>query len=164
MRNGRLFLRGIALLVALSVTLSVTSCGTILYPERRGQPAGRIDVGVAVLDGVGLLLFLVPGVIAFAVDFSTGAIYLPPGSARLDLDPSALQHARAIQTDPASLTRIKIEELVEQGIGQDIALAAPETRVARVVSGRDLAWCGIAEVLTPGQLAAFESEGVDTYE
>jgi hypothetical protein len=37
----------------------VLGCGTILYPE----PA----------DGV------VPGLVAFAVDFTTGAIYLPPG-------------------------------------------------------------------------------------
>jgi hypothetical protein len=29
------------------------------------------------LDGLGLLLFFVPGVVAFAVDFYTGAIYLP---------------------------------------------------------------------------------------
>ena len=27
---------------------------------------------------IGLLIFFIPGVIAFAVDFSTGAIYLPP--------------------------------------------------------------------------------------
>ena len=31
------------------------------------------------LDAVGLLFFFVPGVIAFAVDFSNGTIYLPDG-------------------------------------------------------------------------------------
>jgi len=56
-----------------------TSCGTILYPERRNQKAGHLDPGVVVLDAVGLLFFLVPGVVAFAVDFTTGAIYLPEG-------------------------------------------------------------------------------------
>lgn len=55
----------------------LAGCGSILYPERRGQQGGRIDAGVAVLDGVGLLLFLIPGIIAFAVDFHTGAIYVP---------------------------------------------------------------------------------------
>lgn len=63
--------------VALGIT-GTAGCGTILYPERRGQPAGRLDWGVVALDGVGLLLFFVPGVIAFAVDFATGSIYLPP--------------------------------------------------------------------------------------
>lgn len=65
------------LVVALMVT--TMSCGTIIYPERRGQPAGKLDIDIVILDAVGLLILLVPGVIAFAVDFSTGAIYLPPG-------------------------------------------------------------------------------------
>lgn len=56
---------------------SVSGCGTILYPERKGQIDGKIDPGVAILDGLGLLLFLLPGVIAFAVDFNNGTIYLP---------------------------------------------------------------------------------------
>lgn len=67
---------GAALLVTLSFQLA---CGTILYPERRGQKHGRIDPAVAIMDGIGLLLFLIPGLAAFAVDFATGAIYLPGG-------------------------------------------------------------------------------------
>lgn len=68
--------RGIA--AALFIT-QVTACGTLLYPERRGQTNGQIDVGVAALDAIGLLFFFVPGVVAFGVDFMTGAIYLPGG-------------------------------------------------------------------------------------
>ena len=68
--------RGIA--AALLIT-QVTACGTLLYPERRGQTNGQIDVGVAALDAIGLLFFFVPGVVAFGVDFITGAIYLPGG-------------------------------------------------------------------------------------
>ncbi|MDP3458087.1 MAG: hypothetical protein Q8S09_02315 [Hyphomonas sp.] len=56
---------------------SLGACGTIMYPERKGQVDGKIDPTVAILNGIGLLLFLVPGVIAFAVDFSNGTIYLP---------------------------------------------------------------------------------------
>ncbi len=67
----------LALLVALGVESS--ACGTLIYPERRGQRSGRIDPGVAVMDGIGLLLFIIPGMVAFAIDFSTGAIYLPSG-------------------------------------------------------------------------------------
>ena len=59
---------------------TLSGCGTLMYPERRGQPQGELDWGVVLLDGLGLLLFLVPGIIAFVVDFRTGAIYLPPGS------------------------------------------------------------------------------------
>jgi hypothetical protein len=36
-----------------------------MYPERRGQkPVGLIDPAIAVLDALGLRLFIVPGVIA----------------------------------------------------------------------------------------------------
>lgn len=62
--------------LALTAT-SLSACGTIMYPERKGQIDGKIDPTVAILDGIGLLLFLIPGVIAFAVDFSNGTIYLP---------------------------------------------------------------------------------------
>lgn len=63
---------------AMTATLSsLAGCGTILYPERRGQSAGRLDPAVVILDGIGLLFFFVPGVIAFAVDFNNGTIYLP---------------------------------------------------------------------------------------
>jgi hypothetical protein len=54
-------------------------CGTLLYPERRGQPVGKLDIWVVLLDSIGLVYFVVPGLVAFAVDFTTGAIYLPPG-------------------------------------------------------------------------------------
>ena len=64
--------------------LSTTACGVILYPERQGQKSGRIDVAVAVLDGVGLLLWVVPGLVAFAVDFHQGTIYLPNSRAAID--------------------------------------------------------------------------------
>ena len=57
---------------------SATGCGTIFHTERVGQPHSRdIDWKVAALNGLGLLFFFVPGVVAFAVDFYTGAIYLP---------------------------------------------------------------------------------------
>lgn len=65
--------------LSASLLAQLTACGTILHPERKGQKSGRIDPAIAVLDGLGLLLFLIPGVIAFAVDFSNGTIYLPGG-------------------------------------------------------------------------------------
>lgn len=155
MRKNKVFVSGTSLLVAVALMLCTASCGTILYPERRGQQAGRIDAGVAVLDGVGLVLFIIPGVIAFAVDFATGAIYLPSGHSRTDLDPRDLQNARIIQTKCTSLTLDEVETLVEQQIGQDIELGSAETKVARINSGNELVWGSISEVLTPDQFAIF---------
>lgn len=62
----------------ISLAAVTTGCGSILHGERCGQPHSRdIDWKIAALDGLGLLLFFIPGVVAFAVDFYTGAIYLP---------------------------------------------------------------------------------------
>ena len=68
----------------------MVACGTILHPERKGQKAGQIDPAIAVFDAIGLLFFLIPGVIAFAVDFNNGTIYLPGGK-RSSLSPEELQ-------------------------------------------------------------------------
>lgn len=72
-------LRSLSILLVLIFTLQLYACGTLMYPERRGQKQGEIDVKVAVLDGLGLLFCIIPGVVAYIVDFSTGAIYLPAG-------------------------------------------------------------------------------------
>lgn len=71
--------------LALTAT-SLSACGTIMYPERKGQIDGKIDPTVAILNGIGLLLFLIPGVIAFAVDFSNGTIYLPGTGRRAEAE------------------------------------------------------------------------------
>jgi hypothetical protein len=110
----------VACTLTTGLAFSLASCGTLLYPERRGQPAGRLDIGVVALDGIGLLLFLVPGVIAFAVDFATGAIYLPPGCAALD--PSSAKDLRQVRLDPRDLTPWRIEEAVRDQTGQAVSL------------------------------------------
>lgn len=74
--QSKIWVRGV---VASLLVTQLSACGTLLYPERRGQTTGTIDVGVALLDAVGLLFFFVPGVVAFGVDFVTGGIYLPGG-------------------------------------------------------------------------------------
>lgn len=80
--------KALALLLASTLTTQLAACGTVFYPERKGQVSGRIDPVIAIANGVGLLFFIVPGVVAFAVDFATGAIYLP-GGRRAELAPNA---------------------------------------------------------------------------
>ncbi|MFI2810285.1 MULTISPECIES: hypothetical protein [unclassified Microbulbifer] len=72
--------RGIAASCLLVMMMNLTACGYFLYPERKGQSGGRVDPTVVILDGAALLFGILPGVVAFAVDFATGAIYLPAGS------------------------------------------------------------------------------------
>src|SRR4051794_34349628 len=106
------------LAVAVILLFQFSGCGAILYPERRGQKAGNIDAGVAVMDGVLLLFFIVPGVIAYVVDFSTGAIYLP-GHKK-----SEEQGVRVVRLDPAQLTRDRIEAVVARETGIPVAVLA----------------------------------------
>ncbi|HNU73381.1 MAG TPA: hypothetical protein PKM95_00910 [Deltaproteobacteria bacterium] len=93
---------------------SFSACGYFLYPERRGQEGGRVDPVVALLDAGLLLLFIVPGVIAFAVDFSSGAIYLPDGGTA-GLSVIRLEGNRHLDT--ASL-----ERALSQRLGRPVSL------------------------------------------
>lgn len=97
---------------------SLTGCGTIIYPERRGQPSGPIDWKVVALDGIFLLLFVIPGVIAFGVDFATGAIYLPPYCDGTVGNPGP-------GTAPPPLTKLKVprSELTPKGIEAAVSTA-----------------------------------------
>lgn len=78
--------RSLILLSLAALVLLAPACGTLLYPERHGQDRGDLDPTVLILDGLGLLLWVVPGLIAFIVDFATGAIYKPG----LDIDAAAV--------------------------------------------------------------------------
>jgi hypothetical protein len=101
-----------------------------LYPERRNQPAGgRIDVGVALLDGFWLLVGIIPGVIAFAVDFSTGAIYLPPSKqAQLNDD----WNLRTIRFDPDATTQEELEAIIGRETGCDFSFSDERLKLTRM--------------------------------
>jgi hypothetical protein len=75
----RQFLSGTLVPALAGISVSgLTGCGAFIHSERVGQPhSNELDWKIAALDALGLLLFFVPGVVAFVVDFSTGAIYLP---------------------------------------------------------------------------------------
>ena len=110
----------ISTVVALSLFLHLASCGFILYPERRGQTHGRIDPAIAVLDGVGLLLFLIPGIVAFAIDFGAGTIYLP-SSKRASTTTDETDDMLVIRVKPDELNKQKIEKIVTTHTGYPLS-------------------------------------------
>ncbi|MCW8856366.1 MAG: hypothetical protein OQJ95_03310 [Kangiella sp.] len=115
----------ISYLVIAVFMVNATGCGTILYPERKGQIDGRIDPSVAVLDGLGLLLFLIPGIIAFAVDFNNGTIYLPGTQGSLHDDDDG---TRVVKFD-GDLDIEELESILEQETGRDLDLKKDLTMV-----------------------------------
>jgi hypothetical protein len=131
----RLLSRRDLLLAGLVSGLSCTAgCGTLLYPERRGQPAGRLDWGVVLLDGLGLLLFFVPGVIAFAVDFATGAIYLPQGQGQAVLGANGRGDLRTISVPTDRLSHAEIARTVSLHTGQNVTLEEGKFHSAEIAS------------------------------
>ena len=119
--------RGFVQMSAAGAVGLVAGCGTILHPERRNQPpGGGLDWGIVAMDAVGLLLFFIPGVIAFAVDFSTGAIYLPPdgyGDARRPANDEPLVE---VQVPPKELTPQRLEQVASMHAGRDVRLVRGE--------------------------------------
>ncbi len=115
--------RILKLTLGICLSLQAVSCGTILYPERRGQPAGQLDFKVVALDAVGLLAFFVPGVIAFAVDFNNGTIYLPPEDySELSGGPTSQKNWTTIEVDAEKLNKEKLVSIIQQRTGKTISL------------------------------------------
>src|SRR3989338_8429051 len=115
------------------LTVQLMGCGTIMYPERKGQKSGRIDAGVALLDGIGLLFFLIPGVIAFAIDFNNGTIYLP-GTSRSSLDLKTIKQAKF---DPKHSNMASIEKIITEKTGHTVKLDQVDMKIARLKSTSD---------------------------
>ena len=67
-------------LLGLLLVLPLSSCATLMFPERQNEEhSDKLDPNMLIFDSIGLLFFILPGVVAFTVDFVTGAIYLPDG-------------------------------------------------------------------------------------
>jgi len=112
MELKKLFTVFICVLVSVTLITQMIGCGTLIYPERRGQISGQIDVGIALLDALWLLAFIIPGVVAFAVDFTTGAIYLPGKRASAETGEMVV-----IRMNPGELNENTIKEVVMRQTG-----------------------------------------------
>ena len=129
--------------VCIVLIAQLVGCGTLMYPERRGQRGGRIDAGVAVLDGIGLLFFIIPGIIAYAVDFSNGTIYLPGTVGSLDV-----KDIKQVKFDPKHYNAATIEKIIKIETGHAIKLSRNNIQVYKLKSLDDM-MARFAEVL-PG--------------
>ena len=107
-------------LVATLLT-QLTACGTLFYPDRRGQIEGKVDPVIVALDAIGILFYVIPGLIAFGVDFATGAIYYPGGTTA-QVDPAKLKPA--VNAD-GSIDNSKLQAILESELGQRLPLDDP---------------------------------------
>jgi hypothetical protein len=117
------------------LTLQLVGCGTLMYPERRGQREGRIDAGVAILDGLGLLFGIIPGVIAFAVDFSNGTIYLP---SRGHVIIERVSQLRQIKFDPKHTSLAMVERIIKDQTGCEVKFDQDNIKISKLKSLNDM--------------------------
>lgn len=113
--------RFIAGVLAVTLLTQLSACGSIFYPDRRGQIEGRIDPGIAIANAVGLLFYVIPGLLAFAIDFATGAIYLPDGHTA-QLDPQQLK--QVVDAD-GKIDQGALKALIERSTGHQLPLDDP---------------------------------------
>ena len=129
MKSRKLFQRMIVLALICALLVQVSACGYVLYSERRNQPrGGEIDPAVAILDGLGLLLFIIPGVVAFIVDFSTNAIYFPPGK-KASLLGAEKEKLSVVQVPAGQFNPKGIESIVSKHVGETIRFDSAEVKI-----------------------------------
>ncbi|MDZ7922796.1 MAG: hypothetical protein U5M23_01780 [Marinagarivorans sp.] len=117
----------VAAMALTGLLANVSGCGVLLHPERQGQTGGNLDVAIVLLDGIGLLFFVVPGLIAFGIDFYQGTIYLPGGRASRFTDDGL----RAVKIE-GEISEESIEAAIFEHTGQIIDLSANNVQAQRI--------------------------------
>lgn len=119
-------------LLILALATQLTSCGYLLYKDRRGQKASsELDWPIVGLDAIGLLFFVLPGAIAFAIDFTSGTIYLPNGKGAAKKF-SDLENATKIKLSANDFNQEKIAALIKERTNVDFSFSDPKLQIQRV--------------------------------
>lgn len=119
------FFSALKVIICAVLVFEMVGCGTLMYPKRIGQRGGNIDPAVCILDGLGCLLFIVPGVIAFVVDFANGTIYLP-GGRHGSLD---MKDTKKVSFDAKTSTMADLEKTVKNETGYNVSLSGSGVRI-----------------------------------
>ncbi len=128
-------MKALSVFVCAIFVIQATGCGTLMYPERRGQRGSHIDVGVAVLDGIGLFFFIIPGVIAYVVDFSNGTIYLPGGRLSSSMD---IKNLKQVKFDPKNTTLVALERIIKDQTGCVVRFDQSDMRITKLRSTSEI--------------------------
>lgn len=120
----------IRFMIPSMIAVTGSGCGTLLYPERRGQPrGGKVDWTVVGMDSIGLFFFFIPGVIAFAIDYGNGSLFLPPEHTSFDGQPIPEASYRQVSLGEGRPT----EEAIEAALLQErqVQIRLSEVKVIR---------------------------------
>ena len=131
--------------ILIVMLMSMTSCGYFLYPERRGKAKGELDFPILILDGSSLLfaavagqaVIAVVGIVALAVDFTSGSVYLPTKDKKAGLEVFPFDNSRP-------LARADLESILSEYTGSPVHI---EEGSIRVVDGGSIDTGHIGEIL-----------------
>lgn len=147
MTNRRIMMAGLA----AGTASFLSACGTIIYPDRaHQQERGNLDPAIVILDGIGLFFFIIPGLVAFAVDLTTGAIFFPADHVHGDRERTIFDR----QDTSAKPTRQEIERIVALKTGKSIDLTNNNLRVMEL-QGLDQFWMAHARLSSQPMLASW---------
>ncbi|MDD0843055.1 polyribonucleotide nucleotidyltransferase [Pseudomonas sp. Gutcm_11s] len=116
----RMHSRVIGGVLAATLLTQLSACGTLFFPDRRGQIEGQVDPVVVGLDAIGILFYVIPGLIAFGIDFATGAIYLPNN--QYSVAPEKLRDAIG---EDGRVDNAKLKAILYRELGRDLPLDDP---------------------------------------
>ncbi|HOO39334.1 MAG TPA: hypothetical protein PLU81_04725 [Deltaproteobacteria bacterium] len=137
--------RFLSTVILVTMLVSLTSCGYFLYPERRYQQKGELDFPIMILDGSSLLFaaitgqaaIAVIGVVALAVDFTSGSIYLPAKDKKAGLEVFPFDNTKP-------LTKTDLESILSEYSGSPVHI---DTDSIAVVDIGNMDTEGIGEIL-----------------
>lgn len=124
--HSKIFKKATVASLTVIMLFELSACGTIFYPERKGTRSGTLDPIVVAADAIGLLFFFIPGVIAFAVDFSNGTIY-KGGGRHSSLTPEELKSV----THDGKVNKKLLGELISKKLGKPVDLDASNLQIER---------------------------------
>lgn len=127
MNTNRRMRTSVALCLAGTLAFSQPACGILLHPTRAEGPRGQLDVVVVAIDCAWLLVGVVPGVVALAIDFASGGAWHPKG----EVSVAPGEQIRLNINGPAPAA-CEISLRVVDASGRDLA---PETRVSVAEGG-----------------------------
>ncbi len=111
------------LAILMVASLSVSGCGTIFKADRINKAhSSNLDWRIVLLDGLGLFFYILPGVIAYAVDSSNGTLFISGGGSLKLPELSEAEIRKALERETGR--RIEAGQVVELSVAE--ARARPE--------------------------------------
>lgn len=153
-----LFRNRFMVVVALAaVILATPGCGTLLHPARlEAKASTRLDTRVVILDCLWLFAGVIPGVVALATDFVTGAAYFSEGEAKVSSGDTVsvkvygaapadcMMELRLVDTNGVDLAKpARLASVTGEELDSDLALVVPgeienkEATLVLAVGGRE---------------------------